>query len=216
MEDSTAGADARPDVPARRQAHTPQRILEAALELFIAKGYHATSMRQIARRARVTPAAIYNHFRSKERIFLQVFRENVPLRVLIEVVDSAQGDTVEDLLQDVVRRWSGAMVGKVDRLRLVFVELLEFQGRHVPTLAPEFVPRAMGFAARLSRAGGRLRPIRPTIIVRAIGGLLMSYAITQQFFARVPEFGDDPDVLDGLGDILLHGLVDTSSAGSQP
>ncbi|MCE7861481.1 MAG: TetR/AcrR family transcriptional regulator, partial [Chloroflexi bacterium CFX2] len=44
-------------------------IEDAAVELFIEQGYHATSMRQIADRAGLALGGIYNHFASKEEIF---------------------------------------------------------------------------------------------------------------------------------------------------
>jgi hypothetical protein len=54
------------------------------------------------------------------------------------------------------------------------------------------------------------------LVVRAIGGLFMSYAITQAFFSRLPGFADDPQALDGLGEILLHGLVPDRDSGARP
>jgi AcrR family transcriptional regulator len=59
---------------AKRQAvthdanSTRERILDAALELFVAQGYDGTSLRQIAEQLGVTKAALYYHFESKEDI----------------------------------------------------------------------------------------------------------------------------------------------------
>jgi TetR/AcrR family transcriptional regulator, regulator of cefoperazone and chloramphenicol sensitivity len=54
---------------------TPERILEAAAELFAASGFHATSVRDIAGRARANVAAGHYHFGSKEELYLRVFRD---------------------------------------------------------------------------------------------------------------------------------------------
>jgi len=210
-----ARTKARDRSAARPRGDTPGRILDAAADLFTEKGYHATSMRQIARRAGVTPAGIYNHFRSKEKVFLEVFKERVPQRAMAEAIAQVEGDTVEELLQDALRRWRTSMLGRTDDLRLVFVELLEFQGRHLPSVAGEFLPRALAFVQRLGQARGRLKPFPPILVMRAIGGLFMSYAITQAFFTRLPGFADDPDSLDGLAEILLHGLVPESNRGAR-
>lgn len=43
-------------------------VLEAAVELFTERGYHGTSMRDIAAGAGVTVASIYHHFASKQEI----------------------------------------------------------------------------------------------------------------------------------------------------
>ena len=200
----------------RRRHDTPRRILNAAMELFTEKGYHATSMRQLARRAGVVPAGIYNHFQSKEKVFQTVFRERVPQRALMGAIQGVQGETVEELLHDALRRWRTAMLGQSAGLRLVFVELLEFQGRHIPALAGEFLPSALAFVQRLQQADGRLRPFPPMLVVRAIGGVFMSYAISQAFFSRLPGFADDPQALDGLAEILLHGLVPERDSGVRP
>ncbi len=52
----------------REHSDTRQRIQEVALELFIDRGYEATSLREIAERLGVTKAALYYHFKSKEDI----------------------------------------------------------------------------------------------------------------------------------------------------
>ena len=49
---------------------TRERILDAALELFVTQGYDGTSLRQIAEQLGVTKAALYYHFESKEDILL--------------------------------------------------------------------------------------------------------------------------------------------------
>ena len=54
---------------------TSERILGAAAELFAAAGFHATSVRDIAARARANVAASHYHFGSKEDLYLRVFRD---------------------------------------------------------------------------------------------------------------------------------------------
>ena len=49
---------------------TRERILDAALDLFVAQGYDGTSLRQIAEQLGVTKAALYYHFESKEDILM--------------------------------------------------------------------------------------------------------------------------------------------------
>jgi AcrR family transcriptional regulator len=49
---------------------TRERILDAALDLFIEKGFDKTSLREIAEQLGVTKAALYYHFASKEDILM--------------------------------------------------------------------------------------------------------------------------------------------------
>jgi AcrR family transcriptional regulator len=51
------------------------RILDAAEQLFAARGYAATSVREIVREAGVTNPMLYYYFGSKEDLFLHLIRE---------------------------------------------------------------------------------------------------------------------------------------------
>ncbi len=48
------------------------KILEAALDLFAEKGFHATSVDQIAKRAGVSKGLTYNYFKSKEELLIAI------------------------------------------------------------------------------------------------------------------------------------------------
>lgn len=56
----------------KERTETRARILEAARELFVRKGYEATTMRAIADRVEYTPTAIYHHFRDKEALLTEL------------------------------------------------------------------------------------------------------------------------------------------------
>jgi AcrR family transcriptional regulator len=49
-------------------------ILKAATQLFANRGFHETSMSEVARAARVSKALIFWHFKSKEELFVAVLR----------------------------------------------------------------------------------------------------------------------------------------------
>src|SRR5215211_1153759 len=50
-----------------------QRLLDAARDLFLARGYAAVSIGEIAAAAGVSRAAPYYHFKDKEDLFVQIF-----------------------------------------------------------------------------------------------------------------------------------------------
>jgi AcrR family transcriptional regulator len=52
-----------------------EKLLGAAVELFTARGYSATSVREIVEHAGLTKPALYYHFGSKEGIYLQILQE---------------------------------------------------------------------------------------------------------------------------------------------
>ncbi|MBI3361027.1 MAG: helix-turn-helix transcriptional regulator, partial [Chloroflexi bacterium] len=51
---------------------TRAAIIEAANRIFLSKGYHAASMRQITKEVHLALGGIYNYFDSKEDIFIAV------------------------------------------------------------------------------------------------------------------------------------------------
>jgi hypothetical protein len=100
-----------------------------------------------------------------------------------------------------------AVADQYDNMRLLLIELLEFQGRHARHLADEFLPPVLTFVNRLQLAPGGLRPLDPTIVARAFLGLLMSYAITVTFFPKIRAFAPRPNDLRDLGSIFLSGVL---------
>jgi AcrR family transcriptional regulator len=57
---------------AARQEETRAALVETAARMFMANGYHATSLDAIAREAGFTKGAVYANFQSKEDLFLEV------------------------------------------------------------------------------------------------------------------------------------------------
>ncbi len=70
-----------------RQDNRRLQLLDAAARLFRTHGYHATSMRDIARAVGMLPGSIYYHFPSKDELLLTVYEEGV--RRIAERVDKA-------------------------------------------------------------------------------------------------------------------------------
>ena len=65
--DSSAGADRGPR----------ERILEAALELFVKRGYFNTNVPDISRLSRCSVGSIYHHFLNKEEIAGQLYKDGI-------------------------------------------------------------------------------------------------------------------------------------------
>jgi AcrR family transcriptional regulator len=50
------------------------RIIETAMKLFSQKGYHSTSIQEIAENSGIAKGSIYNYFSSKEDLFMSIFK----------------------------------------------------------------------------------------------------------------------------------------------
>ncbi|GLZ59503.1 MULTISPECIES: TetR/AcrR family transcriptional regulator [Micromonospora] len=62
----------RPDKRAERSQRTREKVIEAARELFVAQGYGATSLQEVADRAGVAVQTVYFVFRNKRTLFKDV------------------------------------------------------------------------------------------------------------------------------------------------
>ncbi|MFZ0889965.1 MAG: TetR/AcrR family transcriptional regulator [Candidatus Binataceae bacterium] len=80
-------------------ADSSDEILKAATQLFADRGFHETSMSEVARQARVSKALIFWHFKTKEELFLAV------LNRLLEpyFIDFAEEAAVLDEREQIVK-----------------------------------------------------------------------------------------------------------------
>lgn len=112
-------------------------IAEAAFEEFVARGFAATRMEDVARRAGVGKGTIYLHFKDKEALFQELVRtELVPVISGFAVATdgaTAHGEvTARDLLERITAVFANEIAGtrRGDILRLIVAE-----GPRFPQLA---------------------------------------------------------------------------------
>ncbi|HDS1140384.1 TPA: TetR/AcrR family transcriptional regulator [Stenotrophomonas maltophilia] len=83
---------------ADRNEQRSAQILQAALQCFLDKGFHLTSMRDIAQAAGVSLGNLYNHFAGKEAIILAVaVAESEELAPLLQRLAAADGERAQVL-----------------------------------------------------------------------------------------------------------------------
>ena len=186
---------------------TRAAIVEAGYRLFVRRGYTATSMRQIADEVGLSLGAAYNHFAGKEDLWRAVVYQYHPFHEIMPALEAAQGDTVEELVRDAAARMTVILNRREDLLNLMFVELVEFEGRHIPELFEAFFPPLLDFFQRFTQASGALREIPSHILLRAFIGLFFSYYITELLLGSQlpPEMKEGG--FDRIADIYLRGIL---------
>lgn len=107
----------------RRKAERPQEIAEAALAAFAEKGYAATRVDDVARRAGVSKGLLYLYFKTKEELFKAVVRSFVVPRIdaLVAIMDSSELSSEEFLrgpFLDFVKTLPGSPVSVLIRLMI--------------------------------------------------------------------------------------------------
>ena len=83
----------------RRKQDRPQEITNAALAAFAEKGYAATRVDDVAKRAGVSKGLLYLYFKTKEELFKSVIRSLVIPRIdkLTKIVDASEMSSEEFL-----------------------------------------------------------------------------------------------------------------------
>jgi AcrR family transcriptional regulator len=195
-----------------RGERTRSEILQAALGLFTEHGYHGTSMRQIAQEAGIALGGIYNHFSGKEEIFKTVFIELHPFWETLPLMNAAQGETIEEFVRDAARRMIDELAERPDFLNLMFIELVEFNGEHIPEFFEIFFPQFREFSQRFLAKRQEMRDIPLLMVTRVFVGLFLSYVITDLFIGkRLPAEGRE-NALDYFVEIYLHGILKSGSS----
>jgi TetR/AcrR family transcriptional regulator, repressor of fatR-cypB operon len=90
------------EVSAAESAGPRERVLQAALELFVEQGYFNTNVPDISKRSRCSVGSIYHHFLNKEDIASQLYKEGLSqFRTAIsEVIE--EHHSVEEALEQVI------------------------------------------------------------------------------------------------------------------
>jgi AcrR family transcriptional regulator len=78
---------------------TKERLMEEALELFVRRGYHGTTIDNIVRKVGLTKGAFYSHFPSKGSLLLEIIERYKArsLGELIRISTISQGTALEKL-----------------------------------------------------------------------------------------------------------------------
>ena len=186
---------------------TRQMVEEAAYELFLEQGYSATSMRRIAERSGLALGGIYNHFGSKEEIFEAVIVNRHPYKQILPVILAAPGDTLPEFVRNAAHALVDELGRRPDFIRLMFIEIVEFDSQHLPVFFEEIYPEFLSLVERFQLPEGELRPIPLPLLLRAFLGMFFSFYMTELIteHINIPEI--HASALDGFVEIFLHGIM---------
>ncbi|MFF0064452.1 TetR/AcrR family transcriptional regulator [Streptomyces sp. NPDC005279] len=121
---STAEDTAGEDMPwGEVTPEAARKLLVAAVEAFAESGYHATTTRDIAGRAGMSPAALYIHYKTKEELLHRISRIGHDKALEILTAADAGGGTPSDRLADAVRSFVRWHAGRHDTAHVVQYEI---------------------------------------------------------------------------------------------
>jgi len=197
----------------RRKEARPAEIVAAALEVFVERGFAATKLTDVARRAGVTKGTVYLYFESKEALFKAVVRETiVPVIAQGEALAQSFTGSARELVERLVREYwrlvgETALAG-IPKLMLAeaatFPELTRFYYDEVVTRGH----RLMAGVIERGIKNGEFRPVDVKVAAKLAMSPLMHAVVVRRAFAPcMPEGFDVQNYLDTHIDLYLHGIA---------
>lgn len=205
----------------RRKDARPQELLDAAIDLFVERGYAATRLEDVARRAGVSKGTLYLYYENKEELFKAVVRSSI-----VPVIGDAETSVAEfdghsaDLLRQLILSWWQRLgATKVSGI----IKLVMAEADNFPELAcfyqEEVISRGTrAMAGMLERgiARGEFRPINVPMMTQVLFAPLLALITWKHSIGPCPRAELDPQAfLDSFLDMALHGLP-PAAAGAGP
>ncbi len=197
----------------RRKEARPAEIIAAALELFGERGFAATKLADVARRAGVTKGTLYLYFDSKEALFKAVVRETiVPVIVQGEALARSHTGSARELLEQLVRDY-WRLVGETEVAGIP--KLMMAEAATFPELTrfyyDEVVARGHRLMAGVIERGiknGEFRPVNVMLAAKlAMSPLMHAVVVRRAFASCMPEGFNVNDYLDAHINLYLHGIA---------
>jgi AcrR family transcriptional regulator len=183
-------AKLRPDEPGR------ERVLEAGLELFGERGYHAASIADIGERAGIAKSVLYHHFGSKAGLF-EAIAETQTHDLLAHVASALPADPAEPRLRAGLDAYLGFFAERPAAWRLLLRD---------PPADPALIGVHERLAAERERALGELLADSEKLRDKGAAVDLTATAI-RTFAAWWYEHREVPqaDVIDAIMDVIRAG-----------
>jgi AcrR family transcriptional regulator len=184
-----------------------ERILREATRLFVARGYHGLSMREIAEAVGVSKAGLYYHFKDKEDLFLAILTDNLE-RMEREIQTDGQAGTTRAR----VRALTEAIFRQAPEQRAI-IRLASQEMGHLSQAArirfnevyhQKFIGRVQAILAE-GIASGELRPMDPSQATWILLGMMYPFF----YPAHSSELGPPEDAIDLMLAIFFDGAGQT-------
>jgi AcrR family transcriptional regulator len=199
----------------RRKQARPQELLDAALALFVEKGFAAARAEEVAQRAGVSKGTLYLYYPSKEELFKAVVRQNLSSLIaegqeMVTAHVGSSSDLIEQLMTVWWQRFGSTPAAGIHKVVLAEV-------RNFPDLAQFYtdeviIPADRLFCNAVQRgiARGEFRSLPLHDVAHALIAPMIFMAIECHSFGACPVRGgvhvDPLTALKTHLDLILHGL----------
>ena len=156
--------------------------MKASLHLFAKRGFHGTSMRDIAREANITEGLIYHYFESKRDLFRAIIEEHSFLPLLRTLPDLAEQLDLRALLIVLARGFFDVLRQNIELTRLLLQEVQVFPEEKEAFFA-DAVGRSIAELAAIldARMTERARrTVDPQVASRLFFNALLAFFVEQE------------------------------------
>ena len=204
----------------RRKEARPMELLDAALDLFVERGFAATRSEDVAARAGVSKGTLYLYYPSKEELLKAVIRHNVVNQIAegTEIIRQFKGNSSELLAMVLLLWWE--RIGETRASGII--KLMTSEVRNFPEVAQFYVDEVITpsnqMLAQVIQRGidcGEFRVVNVPEVVHALVGPLVFLVLNKHSLGACSiSYMLQPRVVIGaLIDLVLHGLEPRPSGG---
>ncbi len=195
-----------------QQGFSRSQLLDAAEDVFGRKGFHETTLKEVAELAEFSVGSVYSFFESKDDLFRQIFvrRGEEFMPAIHAILDDTAIDPVEQLHQlidfEIGFFRTNPRFGRL-YLRYSNATMLSAD-REIDVVMRERYEEAMRLQAELMRRGQRAGAFRggdPEVLARLFSGLVSAYQALDPAVVS-----DEPDAGERLSLTELHDIVEST------
>ncbi len=170
-----------------------QRIEHAALQLFTRKGFHGTTVREIAKKAGVSMGKLYIYYDTKEEIFIELVNsmarkmDAIRQRDLMPYMKSLDPESLVNLAMAI-----GKVVREnLDYWRLMYIDVVEFRHKHFIHSFREIAGGLRTYANAVIRESRVKFPagVDPALAYTAIYLQIFTYFLAEELFKAKRHLG---------------------------
>lgn len=184
-----------------------RKIERAALQLFTRKGFHGTSVREIAKKAGVSMGKLYIYHATKEDIFIDLVQhlgrkmDLIRQKELIPLMESMDPDSLRKLARAIGR----VVSENLDYWRLMYIDVVEFRHKHFIHSFREIAGGLRVYANAMIRKSKIAFPagVDPSLAFTAIYLQFFTYFLAEELFGAKRHMGmSDEEAIEQL--VLLY------------
>jgi len=184
----------------------PERILEEATRLFVAKGYAGISMREISEAVGVSKAGLYYHFKDKEALFMAILNANLDrLGSLIQKARQ-EGATTREQVSGMMRAIFDLAPDQRALIRLASQEMAHLSQASRAEFGRVYQIKFIHQVEEILRGGverGELKPVN----VQLATWILLGMAYPFFYPAHEHELGGVSEAMDLMVNVFFDGLA---------